>query len=69
MNRWTENAVAILQQRWSAGLTAGEIAAELGLSRNAVISKADRLGLARHQTRPSAVWATRRRLGALADNC
>ena len=45
---WTEERVDLLRKRWGEGLSAGQIAAELGgaMTRNAVISKAHRLGLA-----------------------
>lgn len=43
---WTDARIAYLKNMWSAGLTASEIAKNLGnASRNAVISKAKRLGL------------------------
>jgi hypothetical protein len=68
MNSWTESAVAVLRQRWLAGDTSGEIAAELGVSRKAVIGKAGRLHLPKHQTRPNPAWITRRRAERLADD-
>jgi GcrA cell cycle regulator len=45
---WTEERVDLLRKLWGEGLSAGQIAAELGgaMTRNAVISKAHRLGLA-----------------------
>ena len=44
---WTEDRIAILKQLWGAGKTAAEIAEQLGggVTRNAVIGKAHRLGL------------------------
>jgi GcrA cell cycle regulator len=42
---WTTERVALLKERISAGFTCGQIAREMGLSRNAVIGKATRLGL------------------------
>ena len=43
---WTDARVANLRKMWSAGLTAREIAQALGrVGRNAVLSKAKRLGL------------------------
>jgi GcrA cell cycle regulator len=43
---WTEDKVAILQQLWGTGKSASEIAVILGgMTRNAVIGKAHRLGL------------------------
>ena len=50
---WTEERIEQLKARWAEGATASEIAAELGgVSRNAVIGKAHRLGL---ESRPSPV--------------
>lgn len=45
---WTEDRVEQLKKLWDAGLSATQVAAELGggLSRNAVIGKVHRLGLA-----------------------
>jgi GcrA cell cycle regulator len=42
---WTPERVALLKNRIGAGFTCGQIACEIGLSRNAVIGKATRLGL------------------------
>lgn len=43
---WTDDRLALLQAMWSAGKTASQIAEALGgVSRNAVIGKAHRLGL------------------------
>ena len=50
---WTEERIEQLKARWAPGATASEIATELGgVSRNAVIGKAHRLGL---ESRPSPV--------------
>lgn len=50
---WTDERIDQLKQFWSKGMTASQIADELGgVSRNAVIGKAHRLGL---QSRPSPV--------------
>ncbi|MDT9599854.1 GcrA family cell cycle regulator [Sphingosinicella rhizophila] len=50
---WTDERIDQLKQLWSKGMTASQIAEELGgVSRNAVIGKAHRLGL---QSRPSPV--------------
>ncbi|MGZ8310605.1 MAG: GcrA family cell cycle regulator [Allosphingosinicella sp.] len=50
---WTDERIERLRELWSQGVTASQIADELGgVSRNAVIGKAHRLGL---QSRPSPV--------------
>jgi GcrA cell cycle regulator len=50
---WTEERIATLTKMWESGATASQIADELGgVSRNAVIGKAHRLGL---KSRPSPV--------------
>ncbi len=52
---WTEERIGSLKTMWEKGMTASQIAEELGgVSRNAVIGKAHRLGL---QSRPSPVKA------------
>ena len=52
---WTEERIGKLTQMWEGGSTASQIAEELGgVSRNAVIGKAHRLGL---KSRPSPVKA------------
>jgi len=52
---WTDERIEQLRQMWERGMTASQIAEELGgVSRNAVIGKAHRLGL---QARPSPVKA------------
>ena len=67
---WTMERIALLKDRICAGFSCGQIARELGLSRNAVIGKTNRLGLSkqaglRKKARPSltqqmilrALWA------------
>jgi GcrA cell cycle regulator len=52
---WTDERIDTLRRMWEGGSTASQIAEELGgVSRNAVIGKAHRLGL---QSRPSPVKA------------
>ena len=53
---WTHDRIEILKKLWEEGLTASRIATELGdVTRNAVIGKAHRLGLAgRMQSKSSA---------------
>jgi hypothetical protein len=43
---WTAEAIGILKRMWSEGESASTIAAELGTTRNTVIGKKGRLGLA-----------------------
>ena len=51
---WTDERIELLRRSWESGMTASQIAETLGegVSRNAVIGKAHRLGL---QARPSPV--------------
>ena len=46
---WTDERVELLKKLWSEGLSASQVAAELGpgITRNAVIGKVHRLGLER----------------------
>jgi GcrA cell cycle regulator len=56
---WTDERIATLKKMWEGGATASEIATELGgVSRNAVIGKAHRLGL---KARPSPVKANEKK--------
>jgi GcrA cell cycle regulator len=63
---WTEERVELLRKLWSEGLSASQVAAELGpgITRNAVIGKIHRLGLAERaktvvSSRPRMVKAPR----------
>jgi len=49
---WTRERVDLLTKLWGEGLSASQIAAELGegVSRNAVLGKAHRLGLAQGES-------------------
>jgi len=48
---WTDERVELLKKLWADGLSASQIAAELGgITRNAVIGKVHRLGLAGRAT-------------------
>ena len=50
---WTDDRVAMLRELWTKGLSASQIAVQLGgVSRNAVIGKAHRLSL---ESRPSPI--------------
>lgn len=61
---WTDERIATLKKMWEGGATASQIAEELGgVSRNAVIGKAHRLGL---KSRPSPVKANDKKKKAAA---
>jgi GcrA cell cycle regulator len=47
---WTSERVELLKARFEAGLSCREIAADIGVSRNAVIGKLSRLNLTREKT-------------------
>jgi GcrA cell cycle regulator len=52
---WTDERVETLKKLWTDGLSASQIAAELGgITRNAVIGKVHRLGLSGRAKSPSA---------------
>ena len=58
---WTAERVAQLKSGVNAGLSCAQIANEIGVSRNAVIGKINRLGLSRGRS-PAAGGAGRGRL-------
>jgi GcrA cell cycle regulator len=52
---WSDERVELLKKLWSEGLSASQIAAELGgITRNAVIGKVHRLGLSGRTKSPSS---------------
>jgi GcrA cell cycle regulator len=52
---WTDDRVELLKKLWADGLSASQIAAELGgITRNAVIGKVHRLGLSGRAKTPSS---------------
>jgi GcrA cell cycle regulator len=52
---WTDERVELLKKLWADGLSASQIAAELGsVTRNAVIGKVHRLGLSGRAKNPSS---------------
>lgn len=62
---WTDERIETLKKMWDSGLTATQIAEELGgVSRNAVIGKAHRLGL---PARPSPVKPNEAKAAAKAS--
>jgi GcrA cell cycle regulator len=57
---WTEERVELLKKLWSDGLSASQIAGELGnVTRNAVIGKVHRLGLSGRAKSPAAAGTPR----------
>ena len=51
---WTDERVELLKRLWSEGLSASQIAAQIGgVTRNAVIGKVHRLGLSGRAKAPS----------------
>lgn len=55
---WTDDRIAKLKKLWAEGLTTGEIGKRLGVSKNAVVGKAHRLGL---KSRPSPIRRTKKK--------
>jgi GcrA cell cycle regulator len=65
---WTEERVARLTKLWSDGLSASQVAAELGgVTRNAVIGKIHRLGLS-GRDKPASKSGTRQKRAPRANN-
>src|SRR5258705_12761626 len=59
---WTDDRVEQLKKLWEAGLSASQIAAELGnVTRNAVIGKVHRLGLSGRAQSPSSAAPRQRK--------
>ena len=59
---WSEDRVEQLKKLWEAGLSASQIAAELGnVTRNAVIGKVHRLGLSGRAKSPSSAAPRQRK--------
>ncbi|HEV7602934.1 MAG TPA: GcrA family cell cycle regulator [Bradyrhizobium sp.] len=59
---WTDDRVEQLKKLWEAGLSASQIAAELGnVTRNAVIGKVHRLGLSGRAKSPSSAVPRQRK--------
>ena len=55
MQTWTDDRVELLKKLWGDGLSASQIAGELGgITRNAVIGKVHRLGLSGRAKAPSS---------------
>jgi GcrA cell cycle regulator len=57
---WSSERVELLKQHFNAGLSCSQIAREIGVTRNAVIGKMNRLGLSRPRDATSAQQEHRR---------
>ena len=72
---WTDERVELLKKLWADGLSASQIAGELGgITRNAVIGKVHRLGLSGRAKAPSSATPrarkpTRRASAACPSSC
>ena len=59
---WTDERVELLKRLWAEGLSASQIAAELGgITRNAVIGKVHRLGLSGRAKAPASAAPRQRK--------
>lgn len=66
---WTEERVELLRKLWTEGLSASQIAAELGgVTRNAVIGKVHRIGLSGRPKNASSHAAVRQKRTASRPN-
>lgn len=54
VSAWTDEAIETLKFLWAEGHSAAQIAGRIGVTRNAVIGKIHRLGLAARPPRPRA---------------
>jgi GcrA cell cycle regulator len=62
MQTWTDERVELLKKLWADGLSASQIAGELGgITRNAVIGKVHRLGLSGRAKAPSSSMPRQRK--------
>lgn len=65
---WTDDRVDVLRKLWADGLSASQIAAELGgVTRNAVIGKVHRLGLSGRAKNPSTAANRKKRVSNRAS--
>jgi hypothetical protein len=52
---WTEEETRTLKKLWGTGISARQIAVEIGRTRGAIIGRANRIGLAKHKTKKPAL--------------
>jgi len=60
---WTDDKIKILKEKWTAGWSGAQIARLLGTTRNSVIGKVHRLGLASHAYNSNAPVTPRAKSG------
>lgn len=64
MTTWTHDKEETLKRLWAEGQTGSQISAVIGMSRNAVVGKAHRLGL---NARPNPVETPEQRFERMVD--
>ena len=52
---WTEEETQTLKKLWGTGISARQIAVEIGRTRGAIIGRANRIGLAKHKAKKPAL--------------
>jgi hypothetical protein len=52
---WTEEETRTLKKLWGTGISARQIAVEIGRTRGAIIGRANRIGLAKHKAKKPAL--------------
>ena len=52
---WTEQETQTLKKLWGTGISARQIAVEIGRTRGAIIGRANRIGLAKHKAKKPAL--------------
>jgi len=54
-SEWTAERIAFMTEKWSDGWSAAQIGADLGVTRNAVIGKLNRLNAPKRYTTPKVI--------------
>ncbi len=66
---WTPERVDLLAQLWSSGMPTAQIGKELGITKNAVVGKAHRLGLPERQSPIAAAKKESKVVELTAHSC
>jgi hypothetical protein len=66
---WTEEETQTLKKLWGTGISARQIAVEIGRTRGAIIGRANRIGLAKHKTKKPALILVEAAPPAKAAGC